>query len=231
MSAQHLPSQNSPIPVFRDPGLLETALTHRSALNEGISKSTISNERLEFLGDAVLELITTEFLFEKLPDDPEGMLTAYRSALVKTTTLAELAIEIGIDEMLLISKGEAATGGRKNEGLLADTVEAIIGALYLDQGYDAVSNFLHTYLFVKFESIQELKLYKDSKSLLQEEVQAKGHATPRYEILSEIGPDHDKEFTVAVIIDEVQAGIGRGKSKQLAQQAAADQALEKMGIK
>lgn len=219
------------IPPFKNITLLETALTHRSALNEGISNSETSNERMEFLGDAVLELITTEFLYEKLPEDAEGMLTAYRSALVKTTTLAELAIELGLDEALLISKGEAATGGRTNEGLLADTVEAVLGALYLDQGYKVVSDFLHQYLFVKFDAIRELKLYKDSKSLLQEEVQARGLSTPTYEILSESGPDHDKEFTVEVIVNDIPRGTGSGKSKQLAQQAAADQALEKMGIK
>jgi ribonuclease III len=219
------------IPTFNNKNLLETALTHRSALNEGISNSKTSNERLEFLGDAVLELITTEFLYEKLPDHSEGLLTSYRSALVKTTTLAEVAIELGLDEAMLISKGEDSTGGRTNEGLLADTVEAVIGAYYLDSGYEATSDFLQQCLFVKFDAIKELKLYKDSKSLLQEEVQAKGLQTPVYELLNEFGPDHDKQFTVEVLINDVSKGVGTGKSKQLAQQAAADQALEKMGIK
>lgn len=219
------------LPRFTDLNLLETALTHRSALNEGLSNSEVSNERLEFLGDAVLELITTEFLFDKMPEEPEGILTAYRSALVKTTTLAELATEIGLDRILLISKGEESTGGRTNEGLLADTFEAVLGALYLDQGYAVCSEFLHKYLFIKFEAIKELKLYKDAKSLFQEEVQARGMQTPTYSIISEFGPDHDKEFTVEVLVGDVSWGTGVGKSKQLAQQAAADQALEKMGIK
>lgn len=219
------------LPTFKNTDLLHTALTHRSALNEGVSNSQVSNERLEFLGDAVLELITTEFLFEKMPEEPEGTLTAFRSALVKTTTLAELALELGLEKALLISKGEEATGGRSNESLLADTVEAIIGALYLDQGHDAVAKFLHKHLFTKFDVIRDQKLYKDPKSVLQEEVQALGLPTPTYTVLSEIGPDHDKEFTVQVLVGDTPQGVGTGKSKQLAQQAAADQALEKMAIK
>lgn len=219
------------LPPFTDQSLLTTALTHRSALNEGVSSSEQSNERLEFLGDAVLELITTEFLYEKMPEEPEGTLTAFRSALVKTTTLAELALELGLDKALLISKGEEATGGRANESLLADTVEAVIGALYLDQGHKAVSEFLHTHLFTKFDVIRDQKLYKDPKSVLQEEVQALGLPTPTYVVLSEVGPDHEKEFTVQVLVGDTPQGTGTGKSKQLAQQAAADQALEKMAIK
>jgi len=219
------------LPEFKNQALLVNALTHRSALNEGLSASTTSNERLEFLGDAVLELVTTEFLYEKMPTEPEGMLTAYRSALVKTTTLAEVALELDLGLALLISKGEEATGGRTNESLLADTFEAVVGALYLDQGYEAVTAFLTEHLFPKFDQVRDQKLYKDPKSLLQEEVQALGHPTPTYEVLKEVGPDHDKEFTVEVKVGTQTYGRGVGKSKQLAQQAAADQALEKMGIK
>ncbi len=216
------------LPNFNNSLLLETALTHRSALNENISQAKESNERLEFLGDAILELATTEFLFEKFPKEPEGVLTAYRSALVKTTTLAEVALEIGLGEKLFMSKGEEATGGRNNPGLLADTTEAIIGAIYLDQGYEVVKSFLESNLFNKFDTIKEQKLYKDAKSQLQEVVQSKGFEAPIYEVIREEGPDHDKEFTVEVLVDGKPTGTGVGKSKQLAQQAAAQQALENL---
>jgi ribonuclease III len=213
------------LPTFVNQDLLHTALTHRSALNESISSSPESNERLEFLGDAVLELATTEYLFKKFPNEPEGILTAYRSALVKTTTLAELAQELGLGEKLYMSKGEEATGGRQNTGLLADTMEAVLGALYLDQGYETVKEFLHAYLFVKFDDIKEQKLYRDAKSSLQEVVQAQGFEAPTYEVVHESGPDHDKQFTVRVLVDNKEVGRGEGKSKQTAQQAAAQAAL------
>jgi len=215
-------------PTFNDKQLYETALTHRSALNENLSSATESNERLEFLGDAVLELATTNFLYKACPEDPEGNLTAYRSALVKTTTLAEMAQELDVGSLIYMSKGEESGGGRENEGLLADTMEALIGALYLDQGFPTVVTFLEKHLFVKFSDIKENKLYKDSKSLLQEIVQAQGHNTPEYEVIDEQGPDHDKVFTVKVTVDGKQFGVGTGKSKQLAQQEAARVALEKM---
>lgn len=212
---------------FKDEQILETALTHRSALNEGISKSVENNERFEFLGDAVLELATTQFLFAKCPDEPEGKLTAYRSALVKTETLAELAQDIGLDQKILMSKGEESTGGRKNIGILADATEALIGGMYLDQGYDHVVTFLEEYLFPKFEHIKKNKLYKDAKSLLQEMVQADNLDAPLYEVIKEEGPDHDKVFTVSVSIDNQPMATGTGHSKQRAQQQAARQALEK----
>lgn len=218
------------LPVFNHPELLITALTHRSALNEKESSGTTakeSNERLEFLGDAVLELATTNYLFQRYPDEPEGNLTAYRSALVKTTTLAEVAKELNLGEKLFLSKGEEATGGRKNESLLADTTEAVLGALYLDQGFEAVVAFLEKYLFPKFAEIKLKKLYKDSKSALQEVVQAKGFSTPEYHVVNEKGPDHDKEFTAQVKVDGQVVGEGTGKSKQLAQQQAASEALKK----
>lgn len=217
------------LPDFKNPALLVTALTHRSALNEQISSSTESNERLEFLGDAVLELATTEFLFTQFPTEPEGKLTAYRSALVKTTTLAEAASELGLGEKLYLSKGEEATGGRANGSLLADTMEAVIGALYLDQGFTAVKTFLEETLFPKFASIQSQHLYKDAKSSLQEYLQAQGKEAPIYTVLSEVGPDHDKEFKVEVAAQGKTLGEGNGKSKQQAQQAAATQALVNLG--
>ena len=214
------------LPKFKNSLLLETALTHRSALNERISSSSESNERLEFLGDAVLELITTKFLFNKFPNEPEGVLTAYRSSLVKTTTLAEVAIELSLGEKLYMSRGEEATGGRNNPGLLADTTEAIIGAIYLDQDYETTKQFLEKNLFNRFEQIKKEKLYQDSKSVLQEIVQAKGFEAPIYKVTKEDGPDHDKQFTIEVLVNSQPTGIGVGKSKQLAQQAAAEEALK-----
>ncbi len=216
------------LPKFNNPQLLNTAFTHRSALNEKETSGTTSkksNERFEFLGDAVLELATTRFLFAKLADEPEGVLTAYRSALVKTTTLADLARELDIGKKMFMSKGEEVTGGRDNDSLLADTTEAVIGALYLDQGFEAAEQFLAKYLFPKFEEIRAKKLYKDSKSSLQEVVQARGFSTPNYLVVAEKGPDHDKEFTTQVLVGGKIIGTGKGKSKQLAQQEAAAQAL------
>lgn len=218
------------LPTFRQPQLLVTALTHRSALNEHISSSVESNERFEFLGDAVLELATTQFLFDRFPDEPEGSLTAYRSALVRTTTLAQVASTLNLGQRLYMSKGEEASGGRDNPSLLADTFEAVIGALFLDQGLEAVREFLTEHLFPLFEEIQAQRLYKDPKSELQEVVQAKGFAAPAYEVVGEQGPDHDKEFTVEVQIDGRAYGRGTGKSKQQAQQAAADQALKQFSV-
>jgi ribonuclease-3 len=219
------------LPTFKTPALLMTALSHRSSLNERSSGTTASesNERLEFLGDAVLELISTQFLYDKFPSEPEGVLTAYRSALVKTTTLAEVARELGLGERLYLSKGEESTGGRNNDGLLADVMEAVIGALYLDQGLDVVTKFLTQHLFVKFDQILQNKLYKDHKSQLQEIVQSQGLATPAYVVTKEIGPDHDKDFTVEVMVAGEVKGTGTGKSKQQAQQQAAAEALKALG--
>ncbi len=215
-----------PLPIFKNQALLTNALTHRSALNEHLSTSLESNERLEFLGDAVLELATTKFLFAEMPTEQEGMLTAYRSALVKTTTLAEVATKLGFGEQLFMSKGEEASGGRQNVGLLANTVEAVIGALYLDQGFDASYAFIEEHIFPKLTEIKAKKLYKDAKSHLQEMVQSKGLAAPDYVVIDESGPDHDRQFTVKALIDGLEAGRGKGKSKQLAQQAAAQYVLE-----
>lgn len=219
------------LPTFKNPQLLITALSHRSSLNEKASGTTAleSNERLEFLGDAVLELIVTQFLYDKFPAEPEGVLTAYRSALVKTTTLADVARAIGLGERLYLSKGEESTGGRNNDSLLADVMEAVIGALFLDQGIEKVTEFLAEHLFVKFDEILQNKLYKDHKSQLQELVQAKGFVTPAYEVTKEIGPDHDKDFTVQVSVDGEIKGTGTGKSKQQAQQQAAAEALKALG--
>ena len=215
------------LPQFRTPALLTTALTHRSALNERLSTSTESNERLEFLGDAVLELATTRFLYDKFPREQEGMLTAFRSALVKTTTLADVATKLKLGEELFMSKGEEASGGRQNTSLLADTVEAFLGALYLDQGYDAVVTFLEKHLFPKIDEIMQRKLYKDPKSSLQELVQSKGFEAPEYVVIDEVGPDHDRVFTVKVVVGGKDIASGTGRSKQLAQQAAAQDAVDR----
>jgi ribonuclease-3 len=214
------------LPVFRNQDLLTTALTHRSALNEKNSTSPESNERLEFLGDAVLELATTIFLYKQLPQEQEGMLTAFRSALVKTTTLAEVAKTLNLGEQLYMSKGEEASGGRQNASLLANTVEALLGALYLDQGFEATQAFLEEHLFPKLPDILQKKLYKDPKSHLQELVQAKGFDAPEYVVIDESGPDHDRQFLVKVMINGKKGGEGKGRSKQLAQQDAAQFVLD-----
>lgn len=211
--------------LIKNKELLELALTHKSLINEKKLEKYMSNERLEFLGDAVLELITTEFLYKKFPKENEGKMTALRSALVKTTSLAETSKEIGLDQIITMSRGEEITGGRNNNGILANGFESFLGALYLDQGLQACQKFLFSHLFPKLEKIEEQKLYKDSKSELQELVQAKGLESPSYEVVSEKGPDHNKEFTIQVIIDGKTAGQGIGKSKQHAQQNAAANAL------
>ena len=216
------------LPAFQNPLLLETALTHRSALNERLSSATESNERLEFLGDAVLELVSTAYLFAHCPDEPEGILTAYRSALVKTTTLAQVAKKLQLGERLYLSRGEESTGGRENASLLADTVEALIGALYLDQGYEQASAFIQTHILSLFDNVIQHRLYKDAKSDLQELVQSKKWPTPEYRVIQATGPDHEKNFVVEVIISGEPYARGEGKSKQLAQQQAATAALEKL---
>lgn len=216
------------LPKFENEALLKTALTHRSALNEHKNESTESNERLEYLGDAVLELITTEFLYKAMPDAPEGKMTAIRSALVKTTTLSQVGKELNLGKLLFLSKGEEISGGRENEALTANTVEAVIGALYLDQGLEKARDFITEHILSRFDEVMQKKLYKDAKSSLQEEVQACGFEAPIYQVLHEDGPDHDKSFTVAVFVGGKQVGEGLGKSKQLAQQVAAAQALDEV---
>jgi ribonuclease III len=208
-----------------NPTLLEEALTHRSYLNEN-KRSQAHNERLEFLGDAVLELAVSEYLFEQFPDKNEGDLTAYRAALVRTTSLSTIADKLELGKLLRLSKGEEISGGRTNPSLMANTFEAVLGALYLDQGYKAVVAFLSVHLFPNLTEIIEKGLYKDYKSSLQEYVQAKGSASPEYQVVSEAGPDHAKSFTIEVLIDQKPVARGSGKSKQHAQQSAARKALE-----
>lgn len=209
---------------FRDKENLHRALVHRSYLNEN-QKETESNERLEFLGDAVLEFIVSSYLFTKFTNQDEGHLTALRSRLVNTTSLAGTARELGLGELLLMSRGEAQTG-RSNPSLLANTVEAIIGAIFVDQGIEAAESFVNKFIIEKVHEIVKESL-KDPKSLLQEFVQAKGLPTPVYRVVSQEGPDHARQFTVEVIIDKKSYGQGVGASKKVATQVAAGIALQK----
>ncbi len=213
---------------LEDLHLIKSAFVYRSYLNES-KEFASSNERLEYLGDAVLELATTEFLFRRFPDFQEGMLTNLRASLVRTESLAEQAHALGFPDLLLMSRGEEATGGRQNESILADTFEAFLGALYLDQNYLTVKKFLDKNLFPKIEAILTNQTYKDYKSMLQELSQARFKATPEYELIESTGPDHDKIFTMAATIAGERRGVGTGKSKQAAQEAAARAAVEILG--
>ena len=217
--------------TFHNDDLLVEAFTHRSYLNEHREYAGSHNERLEFLGDAVLELATTDFLFKKYPTKPEGELTSYRAALVNTVSLAETAQKLGVNEYLLLSKGESKDTGRARDVILADAFEAIIGAVYLDQGYAAAEGFIAKNLFDKIDGVIAKGSYQDAKSRFQELAQEKQGTTPRYETLSEEGPDHAKLFTVGVLIGTEEIARGEGQSKQEAEQAAAQVALDKTGWK
>ncbi|MCX6787261.1 MAG: ribonuclease III [Candidatus Kaiserbacteria bacterium] len=213
---------------FNDLNILIEALTHRSYLNEHRDYAGSHNERLEFLGDAVLELAVTDFLFKKFPAKPEGDLTSYRAALVNTVSLAESAQALGINEYLLLSKGEAKDTGRARDVILADAFEAIIGAIYLDAGYEGAEAFIAKNLYNKIDEVIAKRSYQDAKSRFQEAAQEKRSTTPRYETLSEEGPDHAKLFTVGVFIDAEEIARGEGASKQEAEQSAAEAGLTKM---
>ena len=214
---------------FEDSALLRQAFTHRSYLNEHRGEVSGHNERLEFLGDAVLELISTRFLYEKFPEQDEGELTAYRAALVNAVTCAEVANDLDMNEYLLLSRGEAKDQGRARQVLLANAFEALVGALYLDQGYDAARSFIEKHLFPKIDDIVKKKLWRDAKSAFQEKAQDAEGVTPHYSVIRETGPDHDKQFVVGVYIKEALVAQGNGKSKQEAEQDAARQALEAKG--
>ena len=204
------------------------ALTHRSYLNENRDAGN-HNERLEFLGDAVLELAVTRFLYERFPNKPEGDLTAYRAALVNTYSLADTAKLIGLNDMLLLSKGEKKDTGRARDIILANAFEAVLGAIYLDQGYDAAAAFVATHLHPKIDQVIATGAYQDAKSHFQEVAQDKKSVTPTYRTISEEGPDHDKKFTVGVFLGDEKIALGEGKSKQEAEQSAAQAALAKTG--
>ena len=214
---------------FNDLELLRQAFTHRSYLNEHRGEVQGHNERLEFLGDAVLELNSTHFLYDKYPQKPEGELTAYRASLVNAVTCAEIAHEIGMNDFLLLSRGEAKDTGRARNILLANAFEALVGAIYLDQGYDAAKEFITKHLFPKIDAIVREKLWQDAKSVLQEKAQESEGVTPSYAVIRETGPDHDKHFIVGVYIKDTMVAEGSGKSKQEAEQSAAREALDKKG--
>jgi ribonuclease-3 len=210
---------------FKNLSLLETALTHRSYLNE--HKNILeNNERLEFLGDAVLELIVSEFLYSMYPDRPEGDLTSFRSALVKTDSLAHSARELDIGKNIRMSKGEEENGGREKSYILANTFEAILGAIYLDHGYEICKNFISRILLPKIEQIVEYRLDIDSKTKMQELAQSVFKLTPAYDVIKEEGPDHNKVFTVVVKLDDKIVGQGQGSSKQRAEEQAAKEGIE-----
>lgn len=214
---------------FNDIALLREAFTHRSYLNEHRGTNMKHNERLEFLGDAVLELVMTEYLYAKYPEEPEGRLTAYRSALVNTDSISAAASDWDMNEYLLLSRGEAKDVGRARLYILANTFEAVIGAIFLDQGYESAKGFIARSLFNKLDNIVGKRLWQDAKSRFQEEAQERSGITPNYEVLKETGPDHDKRFEVGVYIGSELISSGTGASKQDAEQIAAQSALDKKG--
>ncbi len=212
--------------IFNDKKLLKQAFIHRSYINENPATDLSHNERLEFLGDAVLELIVTDYLYKKFPNYTEGKLTAVRSALVNSLIISDAASEIGMNDFLLLSKGEAKDNGKARSYILADTYEAYVGAIYLDQGYEIVNDFVTTSLLYKTDEIVNKKLWRDAKSLVQERAQEFSFVTPSYKVLNEMGPDHDKHFTVGILFGDNLIAEGKGKSKQEAEQKAAENALK-----
>lgn len=215
--------------VFKKRELLEMAFTHRSYLNENRELKREHNERLEFLGDAVLELAVTEFLYAKYPDRPEGDLTAYRAALVNTQSISDAATKLGMNDYLLLSRGEAKDTGRARQIILANAFEALIGAIYLDHGYEPAQKFIDAQLFHKTDDVVAKRLWQDAKSRLQEIAQGSVGITPTYELLSQSGPDHDRSFVVAARIGDERIAEGEGRSKQEAEQDAAQKALAAKG--
>lgn len=213
---------------FKDEQLLEMVFIHRSYINEVGDKNLEHNERLEFLGDAVLELVVTEYLYKNFTN-PEGELTNWRSSIVRGEILAKVAGELELGEFLFLSKGEEKSGGRLRTLILANTFEALIGAIYLDAGYEAATKFISKHLIVLLPEIIEKKLYIDPKSRLQEVSQEKEGSTPEYRVLGEEGPDHTKLFTVGVYVNKRLLAEGSGSSKQKAETSAATEALKALG--
>lgn len=214
------------IPKFKNKNFLKQSFIHRSYLNE--SSETESNERLEFLGDSIISFVISKNLFKNHPEFDEGKLTNLRSLLVNTKSLAALATELKLGGKLMLSKGEEESGGRSNQSLLADAFEALIGALFLDQGIEMVEDFLSKILLPKAQDYIKNNLLKDPKSMLQENIQARKLGTLSYEVIKEEGPAHAKTFTVGAYVNKNLIGEGVGKSKQTAQENAAIEALEKM---
>lgn len=214
---------------FKNKDLLTQAFIHRSYLNENPKIGLEHNERLEFLGDAVLELVVTEYLYKNYPGKPEGELTNWRAALVNAKMLASIAQELNFNEFLLLSRGEAKETGKARQYILANTFEAFIGSLYLDLGYDACKLFVEQHLISRLPKIIEERLFKDPKSLFQEEAQERVGITPSYKVLQEWGPDHAKHFVVGVFLDNEFVAQGEGMSKQEAEENAARNGLEARG--
>ena len=213
---------------FNNYEILQTALTHRSYINEVDEDGMRHNERLEFLGDAVLELIVSEFLFETYSDRPEGELTSFRAATVRTDSLAETSKRMNVGAFLLMSKGEEATGGRDKNYLLANAFESILGAIYIDQDYDACKEFVNKWLLPKIDKIVKLRLDIDAKTKFQEISQSLLKMTPEYKLITQVGPDHEKTFTMGAYVGDTLYGKGKGKSKQRAEEEAAKEGLKKL---
>lgn len=210
---------------FKDRALLETAFVHTSYVNEHKHEKKRDNERLEFLGDAVLELVTTEFLYDTFPETGEGQLTNFRAALVKGKHLAEVARNLKLGQYLMLSRGEEKSGGREKNYILANTLEALIGGIYLDRGFAIAHKFITNFILTNLGEILKKGLHIDAKSKLQEISQEKFGITPTYQVLQESGPDHKKSFEVGVFIGDKMLGKGLGSSKQTAEQEAAFAAL------
>ncbi len=213
---------------FNNHDHLLQALTHRSYINENPKWHLEHNERLEFLGDAVLELVVTEYLYNNYPN-PEGELTNWRAALVNSVMLAKISSKFDLNSYILLSRGEARDTGRARQYILANAVEAIIGAVYLDGGYKPCDDFIKKFILTELKEILENQSYKDYKSLFQEEAQERAGITPTYEVIKEWGPDHAKHFHIGVYLEKELIGEGTGPSKQDAQQAAAENALKNRG--
>ncbi len=211
---------------FKDLKLFRQAFTHRSYLNENRRSGLHHNERLEFLGDAVLELVVTDFLYHKYPQKTEGEMTAFRSALVNTTTLSTVANDLNINDHLFLSRGETKDSGRARQCILANTFESLLGAIYLDQGYQEAARFVEKHLLARTDEIVKNNTWRDPKSSFQEKAQEVTGITPRYQVLSESGPDHDKSFTVGLYLGSELVATGDGHSKQEAEQKAAEAGLE-----
>lgn len=211
---------------FKDKELLKQAFTHRSYLNERGVGGMSHNERLEFLGDAVLELVVTEYLYKKFSEKPEGELTSLRAALVNSEALAKLARVLGMNDFLLLSKGEKKDTGKARQYILANAFEALVGAVYLDQGYARAESFIEKNAFKDLTEILKNNLWRDNKSFFQEKAQEITGITPRYQVLKEWGPDHNKHFEIGVFLGSELIGRGEGMSKQEAEQNAASNALK-----
>ncbi len=214
---------------FQNKSLLQQAFIHRSYINEHKGTDLEHNERLEFLGDAVLELVVTDFLFEKYPDIAEGRLTAYRSALVRTESISAAARAMGMNDLLMLSKGESRDEGKARDYILANTFESFVGAVYLDLGYDAARSVIKNALFDTIDTIISEGTWRDAKSYVQEKAQELYNETPRYELVSSDGPDHDKNFVMAIYFGDKEIAEGSGNSKQKAQQDAAQKAIQSEG--